>query len=95
VETYEGRPGAEIFVWAEQARAPAVILRGRESTQCPSANAEDLAKAYRLGSVLSVKGAHTFPMEQPEETGRVLAMALTILAGGAGEHGVPVRSPAP
>jgi len=95
VETYGGRPGAEIFAWAEQARAPAVILRGRESVQCPPANAEDLAKAYRLGAVLSVKGSHTFPMEQPEETGRVLALALTILAGGAGDHGVPVRSPAP
>ena len=90
VQTYLGRPGAEMFDWAGRARVPAVILRGRESRHCLAAHAEDLARAYKLGTVLSVKGWHTFPMEQPEDTGRVLQMALTILAGGSEEHGVPV-----
>jgi pimeloyl-ACP methyl ester carboxylesterase len=95
VQTYEGRPSAEIFAWAEQARVPAVIVRGRESFHCAAPNAEDLANAYRLGTVLTVKGWHTFPMEQPGETGPVLEMALRILAGGPEEHGVPVTIPSP
>jgi pimeloyl-ACP methyl ester carboxylesterase len=95
VETYLGRPGPEIFEWAERAQAPAVIVRGRDSSHCPQAGAEDLANAYALGTVLQVKGWHTFPMEHPEETSRVLRLALTILAGGPEEHAVPVSTPAP
>jgi pimeloyl-ACP methyl ester carboxylesterase len=77
---YLGRPGQEIFAWAERISVPAVILRGADSADCTAGGAEDLADAFPLGAVLTVKGTHTFPQEFPVETGRALAMALEILA---------------
>ena len=81
-EVYLGRPGEETFEWAARAGLPAVIVRGAQSTHCVPEGAEDLAHAFGLGSVLTVKGGHTFPMEHPEETGRVLEMALDMLGRG-------------
>jgi pimeloyl-ACP methyl ester carboxylesterase len=79
---YLHRPGEEVFDWAKAARLPAVVVRGSASSHCIADGAEDLARAYGLGTVLTVEGDHTFPMEHPEETGRVLRAALEILARG-------------
>ena len=92
--TYAGRPGKEIFQWAERVQVPAVILRGRESMKCILRGAEDLADAFAMGTVITVEGDHTFPQEHPESTGAALAQALEIIVRGAGAGWPPERAPA-
>lgn len=91
--SYAGRPGKEIFQWAERVQVPAVVLRGRESMKCILRGAEDLADAFTMGTVITVEGDHTFPQEYPESTGAALAQALEILARGTGARRRPERSP--
>ncbi len=89
---YESGPRQELFAWADRARCAAVLLRGADSAAVDVAALEELADALPVAAVIPVPGSHTFPMEQPAETGRRMAAALRLLRGETGLALTPVAS---
>lgn len=81
---YETVPRQEVYGWADQARCAGVILRGLDSTAATVASMGSLADALPVAAVLPVPGSHTFPMEQPAETGLRAVEALHLLRGETG-----------
>ena len=86
-QIFSQRPRSVVWEWADQVRAPTVILRGETSDLALAPAMEDLADAIPIATVISVKGSHTFPQEQSRATGEALTFALSLLtrAGAAAE----------
>ncbi|MBI3992622.1 MAG: alpha/beta hydrolase [Candidatus Lambdaproteobacteria bacterium] len=70
--------------WVPQVRAPVAILRGATSHVSLHHHYRALAASFALASVFTVRGAHTFPMEQPAATGEALVAACTLLERSRG-----------
>jgi pimeloyl-ACP methyl ester carboxylesterase len=81
VRIYETPPREEMFDLAERVRCPAAILRGAGSPVVHPQGLEELADALPVAAVLTVKGSHTFPMEEPTAAGDALAAAWRIVVG--------------
>jgi pimeloyl-ACP methyl ester carboxylesterase len=81
---YETVPRQELYDWAARVRCPAVLLRGLASEAASAEVMEALADALPVAVVLPAPGGHSFPMEHPAETGRLLAQGLRILRGETG-----------
>ncbi len=78
---YELEPGEMLFQWAERCQCPAVLMMGADSVVVHAGGMEDLTRAFGVGTLFTLPGGHTFPMQHPLETARVLGRALTMLRG--------------
>ena len=81
---YELEPGGMLFQWAERCQCPAVLLMGADSEVVHAGGMEELTRAFGVATLFTLPGGHTFPMEHPLETARVLGGALAMLRGETG-----------
>ena len=80
-EIFEKQSRREIWEYAPQVGVDTVILRGENSLVSGKAAVEALADEIPVATVITVKGDHTFPQENPSETAEALAEAWNILSG--------------
>ena len=59
-----------------QLQVPLTIVRGRDSRVVMRHHANAVAR-LPLGEALSVPGGHMFPLEQPQDTARLLKMIFS------------------
>lgn len=82
-DAYLGHPGAGIFDLPEKIQTPVVMLRGENSDISRDAMVE-LSGMFSVSVLYTIAGKHTFPMENPAETGKVLSSALNMLLNKPG-----------
>lgn len=85
---YELEPGDMLFQWAESCQCPAVLMMGADSVVVHAGGMEDLARAFGVGTLITLPGGHTFPMGHPLATARALDRALAMLGGEVGPAAV-------